>query len=475
MSYYLDWLLTPEERERLQAANVRFSEVGIGTATYHRFGLMMEESTLENVLDLLGVIRDEDEDDELQTPQGDYLPGVTAIKVTDRPTPLRPVVEIGGNYLGTEYLSILAASYAELKLTMVTQFWDGECDYRHIYNALYVAVFSFPDWESIEEVDGFGYRSTRFEASPNISTEYLVIRDQENRTLGLFKGDVTGGTLWLPFNFGRDPEDGARLAYVMYVLARRLHPELGEIASYTEVVTERRQEIQRQRFAQLAQLRLEQEINELDTSLRESDSRVENARQRYVETMRAAQAARVRYQYIQERDEGSILQEMLEEFSREFDQLLNSADFESVDFDGQTVTVKTRPLVLVYDEQSYGLGRYQIMAGRDSIRIESLDGVRGDRYECHPHVRDGRPCLGNLGTSISKLQATMSYGVLMPMLVAFLETAYNPIDSYVRIEALSNVQVIPPEEGANDTETVEQPRRRRRLRGNNSDVAETSS
>jgi hypothetical protein len=119
----------------------------------------------------------------------------------------------------------------------------------------------------------------------------------------------------------------------------------------------------------------------------------------------------------------------------EMTRLLAVPGVQGVEVRGQALHVLTNPVRVPWQGVRYDLGRYRIvldLAG--DLRLESLD-HRGPKPGWdHPHVQDGRPCLGNAREGVLKLIARYELALAAQVLVGFLET-YQPEGAYCALEA----------------------------------------
>ena len=125
----------------------------------------------------------------------------------------------------------------------------------------------------------------------------------------------------------------------------------------------------------------------------------------------------------------------------ELARLLAVPGVQQVEVHGQALHVLTHPVALAWQGERYDLGRYRIvldLAG--DLRIESIDGLGPKLGWDHPHVQDGRPCLGNAREGVLKLIARFELALAAQVLVGFLEM-YQPEGAYCAIEGWPRAHV----------------------------------
>jgi hypothetical protein len=114
---------------------------------------------------------------------------------------------------------------------------------------------------------------------------------------------------------------------------------------------------------------------------------------------------------------------------------------QSVDVAGTALRVLTRPVQISWEGARYQLGVYRIvldLAGE--IRIESVSKLGPKPGWDHPHVQDGRPCLGNLREGVLKLIAEYELALAVQVVLGFLD-AYQPEGAYCPVEEWPRIDV----------------------------------
>jgi hypothetical protein len=95
------------------------------------------------------------------------------------------------------------------------------------------------------------------------------------------------------------------------------------------------------------------------------------------------------------------------------------------------VRLVTTPIEVAHAGTRYRLGCFQIdLAETGAITVRNLTDPYG-LYD-HPHVWDGRPCLGNVREGLAKLVAEYQWVAAAEVLLDFLRTV-TPRDWYVPV------------------------------------------
>lgn len=444
--YFTDCILTDTQRQNLTEAGVVFKEELIGNETLHRHGISFDTDHLDIVVRVLGLLYNRAGNQEyvIDPVSGEYFrdrgyhDAFYRVPVIDRPTANNPVVFLETRFSGryenrTSHLRpILEQAYGELQLGMVVEtFRNQPAPFIERPGLLQVSVFSHPEGTRSEEIAGVDGMRLMLRVVGS-TRDYFVVRNSAGRYIAMFKGDENGGTLWLLFNPSDCTNLTETLSYVMYALSRHLHPELGEI----DDITTYRESAARREYLATARERLRAEVAARPAIAARANEAVARAEHALITSVRSADIARrLAGESV---DEATLLSEIVLQVEREFADLAASPDFESISFENSSFVAITRPVEITHDGVVYSMGRYKlvIMAGQDtSIRIYSADGVQSPRGLCHPHVESSNlPCYGNQRENFARLLAGRQYSVLLPLIVMYLETGYQPFDSYGYIE-----------------------------------------
>jgi hypothetical protein len=441
LRYYVDYLLSDEQRAALAAAEIDFAEMTLGTPAFHRHGVSFPDDDLEVVLDILHLIDDNENSERLETPQGDYVDEHYLLDLVEMPTADNPFVCSLGQR--REDTAVYNNHQAELRHGLLLRSYDhGYAAHRRIPGVLVINTHCSP----VRNTGGCGSRFASITdgcrlTAEGLGNEYSVLLTPEGEPMAAFRGDADGGSLWMLFQ-PNEVSNPAVVDYILYWAARQMFPELGEAVSLTEYNLI----AARERYVLRAGRQIETEIREIGDRVSDAMSAVERARSELVDALRRADASCNRREELTSRDRAALIRELSEHLDREMQGIGESPDFESVEFVDDTIMVGTRPLLLRHEGRVYQLGRFTIEIGRRSLRINSRDGLR------HPHVTErGGPCLGNISEGVARMQAAMQYGPLLTILMRYLEYGYNPGDSYIRIENINAPSYAEGEEPAHDT------------------------
>jgi len=92
----------------------------------------------------------------------------------------------------------------------------------------------------------------------------------------------------------------------------------------------------------------------------------------------------------------------------------------------------TDEIQIEHEGDIYKIGKFRVTVQDAQILIENITNKRNG---CdHPHVRDGRPCLGDLGSTLPKLMGKHEYALVFNVVYKYL-TSYNKQSPYQKIEA----------------------------------------
>lgn len=187
----------------------------------------------------------------------------------------------------------------------------------------------------------------------------------------------------------------------------------------------RRQARVRQAYVQECRSRVHEEMAFLEQEMRLLEENLEEHARRITAETRRLSTYRERLNTL--RGAASSHAQHL----KELDDLKKLPEVREVQVQDGRITVFTAPIHAEYEGREFCLGSYRIeisLAG--DIRIWNLTGAVG-AYD-HPHIYQGRPCLGNIREGIAKLIGEYQFAALVYVLLDFLKTV-NPKDWRVPI------------------------------------------
>ncbi|HTM68767.1 MAG TPA: hypothetical protein VL426_05725, partial [Candidatus Binatia bacterium] len=124
----------------------------------------------------------------------------------------------------------------------------------------------------------------------------------------------------------------------------------------------------------------------------------------------------------------------IERLKKEFDQLAAAKPVLAVRAYADRIEVDTRTVVVPHMGRRYEIGRFRItIDDRGGLSLANLSNTASGTHCEHPHVRDRRPCLGNITEALSKLLGEREYALAVNLLFRFLES-YNPSNPFSKIE-----------------------------------------
>ena len=154
------------------------------------------------------------------------------------------------------------------------------------------------------------------------------------------------------------------------------------------------------------QRRLEVTLRTSGRQMREMERRLLQAQRRLLELTQQQAAAKV--------------------LAREFDRIATLPGVAEVGVREGVLQVFTQPIVIEYGFRRYRLGRYRMDLHFDGrLFLRNLT----NRYETydHPHVENGRACLGNIQEWVHRLLAEGEFAAAAEILLHYLKTV-NPAD-----------------------------------------------
>ncbi len=115
-----------------------------------------------------------------------------------------------------------------------------------------------------------------------------------------------------------------------------------------------------------------------------------------------------------------------EALARDFDRIATLPGVVDVAVRDGVLQVYTEPVVIDYGFRRFRLGRFRLDLHFDGrLFVRNLTG-RYETYD-HPHVDNGRPCLGNIQEGVQRLLAQREFAAATEILLQYLRTV-NPSD-----------------------------------------------
>jgi hypothetical protein len=188
-----------------------------------------------------------------------------------------------------------------------------------------------------------------------------------------------------------------------------------------------RRQAARRRFHEAKWERAAEEIAFLEAEIRTTEEEVEAASARVLAETRHVRACRNRLAQLR----GELTRREPDP-AREFDSLCELPDVADVATLPDGLRLVTRPIVAEHRGRRHAMGTFQIDLGfNGEITMRNLTNRHG--YYDHPHIWDGKPCLGNIRAGLAKLIGELELTAAAEVLLDFLKTI-NPRDWHVSIE-----------------------------------------
>ncbi len=264
-----------------------------------------------------------------------------------------------------------------------------------------------------------------------------VLRDQEGRAVG----EVVHANIYCLFNLlGEDGE--LRSLLLRRLLDLGLPRVLNELETLSPLGLEQlqdtlealhqeteesattwnrlRQARVREVYLRECRSRLQEETAFLEQEMRFTEDNLEEYARRITAETRQLHAYQQRLNTLR----GAPSQQ--EQHLKDLDQVKELPEVREVQIQDGRITIFTTPLRAECGGRAYHLGSYRIeIAFNGDIRIRNLTDPLG-AYD-HPHIYQGRPCLGNIREGVAKMIGEYQFVAVVYVLLDFLTTV-NPKD-----------------------------------------------
>jgi hypothetical protein len=121
--------------------------------------------------------------------------------------------------------------------------------------------------------------------------------------------------------------------------------------------------------------------------------------------------------------------------AREFEYLhrLTESLYESIRVDGEKLIAKTSEVSINYDGSSYEIGIFEVKIDLPTGDLDIQNLTHKVAGYQHPHISDGKPCLGNIGSGVIRMLAEFELFGALQIIHKFLHS-YNSQSPYHKIE-----------------------------------------
>lgn len=169
------------------------------------------------------------------------------------------------------------------------------------------------------------------------------------------------------------------------------------------------------------------EIGFLETEIRSTEEALEIASLRLTAETRHLETCRRRLRHLK----GEVVKDDADVI-RELDCLSGLADVADVTALPAGLRIITRPIRAEHGGKLYSLGTFQIdLLYNGEITIHNLSSRHG--YYDHPHIWNGKPCLGNIRQGLAKLIGELQLATACEVILDFLKTI-NSKDWHISVE-----------------------------------------
>lgn len=264
-----------------------------------------------------------------------------------------------------------------------------------------------------------------------------VLRDQEGRAVA----EITGRNIYILFNLlGQHgelrslllrrlldlslPRILRELAAISPLGLEPLQVILATLREETDVLAaawDRQRHVElRQAYLQECRSRVQHETSFLEREMQFIENNLEEYGRRITAETRRHHAYQERLNTLRGGPSAP------ERHLKDLDQLKELPEIREVHIQDGRITVVTNPLQVEYGGHQFHLGSFRMeITFAGDIRIRNLTNALG-AYD-HPHIYQGRPCLGNVREGVAKMIGEYQFVAAVYVLLDFLKTI-NPKD-----------------------------------------------
>ncbi len=193
---------------------------------------------------------------------------------------------------------------------------------------------------------------------------------------------------------------------------------------------EAKEEWMRGKFKAVMALAIEQRLSDYRQRIKENERELESAEEKLSSLVRQINTDRLAFSALD-----GTKGEWVTRGEKEFVSLKNLVPnlYRKIFVDGDNLVALTHKVQIIHDGKRHEIGEFEVRITLHSgdLNIKNLNGRTED---CdHPHVQEGKPCLGNIGPGVIKMIAEFELFGTLQMLHSFLHS-YNEDSPYVKIE-----------------------------------------
>lgn len=409
MWYFLPFKLDSDTRERIAAAGIPIHERAMQCKTGIKTGLLVEDSRYNELMMFLQLV---ELDPAYREVRSDGQ--ITVIEPVPRPDHSQLVVNEDVNaepQISEPMMVLLRSQQALFDCKLVVRVCGGrESSLGSEHSALHIRLHSRP--HAVPVAARAGDRAFDRQVIPlagNLAEYQLIHADDCPDPIALLQRSHSGATLWITFDVQSIPDSQEVFEFILQYAASCLNPEGYARKTWREW----QYAIERRRYLELCRARLAHEQESLTGTIAQADQRLNQARATFMAEYATMQALQRRQLALAEGDK-AVIDRYLEVYAREYDMLVNSPSLQKFQLSPSSLSFTTIPLEIKHQDTVYEVGCFTVSIGLANGDIS----IKGK----HPHVQDGRPCLGNIASEVAMLTVQRKYGVLVMLLIRYLES-----------------------------------------------------
>lgn len=409
MWYFLPFKLDPDTRQRIAEARIPIHERALQCKAGIKTGLLVDEGRYNELMMFLQLV---ELDPAYREVRGDGQ--ITVIEPVPRPDHSQLVVNEDASarpHISESIMVLLRSQQVQFDCKLVVRVCGGRgSSLGSEHSALHIRLHSKPDAVPVAAREGYkAFDKQVIPLAGNLSEYQLIHADNCPDPVALLQRSHSGATLWITFDLQSIPDSQEVLEFILQYAASCLNPEGYARKTWREW----QYDIERRRYIALCRARLAQEQESLTGSIEQADQRLNQARATFMAEYAAMQALQRRQQALAEGDQ-AVIERYLDSYAREYDMLVNSPSLQEFQLTPHSLTFTTIPLEIKHQRTIYEVGCF-------TVSINLANGAISIKGK-HPHVQDGRPCLGNIKSEVAMLTVQRKYGVLVMLLIRYLES-----------------------------------------------------
>lgn len=408
MWYFIPVQHFQADRDALRKAGVTFSDRAVKVGHAMRAGILVDENYFERALEILGLA-------EIDQAYRNQVANdtITIVEIHPKPNYANELVFEGNEQAFSEQVKeILLETQQKLQRQLIARHcYDRQSSACNRTNAVQLQLLSWPfSVHRSDREQRQAYDQAVIPLQGNLQGYQLLFADNCPDPIALLYDDQDTVTVWLTFDpLGRHEKTRALFQFALHWATSVITEPTNPTPTWQDF-----QDFQRRTaFLEHCEARLAIEVREIGGTIEHANAELNAAREVFMTAYRKLDIFQRRQVALANGDE-SVIRYFMEQYAKEYDAIAESPYVTDFELTSNELKFSTISLEIAHDDHVYTVGKFDITVNltNGSVRIIGT----------HPHIQSQKPCLGNIEADVAKLIAGRKYGVLVVLLIRYLQS-----------------------------------------------------